>query len=588
MNTDDAIVSRGLSYHQDVLRHIFLYIFVVIVAALPLARADSPFLPLSNIKPGMHGTGKTVFSGNTISDFDVEILGVLENVGPKQSLILGKFSGGPLEHTGVMQGMSGSPVYVGGKLIGAVALGFPYSKDPIAGIRPIEEMVATGAMRGQAFTPPTLAKNNLSDIGTANMGMTEIATPVAFGGFTAKTLDAYAAQLRPFGFEPRQGLGVGGSVTDTMGPASALHPGSMISVQLMSGDLNVGADGTVTYIDGDQIYGFGHRFLGTGPTDLPFARSEVLALVPNLNSSFKISAAKELMGVIRQDRNTAIAGELGKRAELIPVEVAINRNTYRMRMVNDRYLSPILLQMAVFNAIDATERSAGPATLTVSGEIELAGRNPVPIRSSYSGEGAVSLQASLAAAIPLGYILQGGFPDLRITGVKLRIDSADRHQQLQIEDVTISKREARPGDTVELTARMTGENGLELNRKIDWRVPPGIAPGTFYFSVADGPQTSLTELRTLYGANPRSADELVAAIKLVHSADRAYVRVWRADPDFQLGGVDLPDPPASVAMLFAANSANQQVKNSKVASFEIAAPGWVISGAKTAQLEVKN
>ncbi len=394
-----AIPKRPLSYHQVVAK-LPCSLALLVIGSLPhlapqLRAAESPFLSVRDIRPGMHGTGKTVFAGNTISDFDVEILGVLENIGPKQSLILGKFSGGPLEHTGVMQGMSGSPVYVGGKLIGAVALGFPYSKDPIAGIRPIEEMIAAGQMPGRPAVPA---------------GMSEIATPLSFGGFTPKTLEAYSAQLKPYGLEPRQGVGIGGSpVNDVMCSPSSLHPGSMISVQLMSGDLNAGADGTVTYIDGTHVYGFGHRFLGTGPTDLPFTRSEVLALVPNLNSSFKISASKELMGVIRQDRNTAIAGELGVRANLLPVEVSVNRNTYHMRIVNDRYLSPILVQMAAFNAIDGTERAAGPVTLNVTGEIALANRKSVPIRSSYSSEGAVSLQASLAAAIPLSYILQGGF-----------------------------------------------------------------------------------------------------------------------------------------------------------------------------------
>ncbi len=539
--------------------------------------ADSPFLPLRDIKPGMHGTGKTIFSGETIADFDVEILGVLENIGPRQSLILGRFSGGPLEHTGVMQGMSGSPVYIGGKLIGAVALGFPYSKDPIAGIRPIEEMLASTG------SPWTGVKQTESA-----GGMREIGTPVSFGGFTAHTLEAFAAQLRPFGLEPRQGLGVGGAVGDQLGDPRTLHPGSMISVQLMTGDLSVGADGTVTYIDGPNVYGFGHRFLGLGPTGLPFARSEVLALVPNLNSSFKVSAARELMGVIKQDRNAAISGELGIRADLVPVEIAINRNTYRMKMVNDRYLSPILLQMSAFSAIDGNERAAGPSAITVSGEISLAGRPPVPIRSIYSGEGAVSLQASLAAAIPLSYILQGGFPELRVTGVKLRIDAVDKHKQLQIEDAALSKREAHPGDLVSLTARMTSENGLELTREMQYRVPAGTANGTLYFSVADGPQTSLADLRTLTSANPRSADELIAAVNLVRPADKTYVRVWRADPDFQIAGVDLPDPPPSVAIVLAANTANTQVRNSKVAQFEWDLSGWVVSGAKTVQLEVKN
>ncbi|MDQ6676344.1 MAG: hypothetical protein M3Z09_03510 [Acidobacteriota bacterium] len=558
-------------------RLIALTVFEVVCGCGLMPAADSPFLPLRDIKPGMHGTGKTIFSGETIADFDVEILGVLENIGPRQSLILGRFSGGPLEHTGVMQGMSGSPVYIGGKLIGAVALGFPYSKDPIAGIRPIEEMLASTG------SPWTGVKQTESA-----GGMREIGTPVSFGGFTAHTLEAFAAQLRPFGLEPRQGLGVGGAVGDQLGDPRTLHPGSMISVQLMTGDLSVGADGTVTYIDGPNVYGFGHRFLGLGPTGLPFARSEVLALVPNLNSSFKVSAARELMGVIKQDRNAAITGELGIRADLVPVEIAINRNTYRMKMVNDRYLSPILLQMSAFSAIDGNERAAGPSAITVSGEISLAGRPPVPIRSIYSGEGAVSLQASLAAAIPLSYILQGGFPELRVTGVKLRIDAVDKHKQLQIEDAALSKREAHPGDLVSLTARMTSENGLELTREMQYRVPAGTANGTLYFSVADGPQTSLADLRTLTSANPRSADELIAAVNLVRPADKTYVRVWRADPDFQIAGVDLPDPPPSVAIVLAANTANTQVRNSKVAQFEWDLSGWVVSGAKTVQLEVKN
>ena len=177
---------------------------------------------------------------------------------------------------------------------------------------------------------------------------------------------------------------------------------------------------------------------------------------------------------------------------------------------------------------------------------------------------------------------------MRVSGVKLLVDSSDQHKQLQIEDVSLSKREAHPGDQIQLTARMTGENGLEVKRNIDWRIPPGIAPGLIYLSVADGVQTSATDLRTLLAANPRSADELTAAIDLVHATDRAYVRVWRAEPDFQVAGVDLPDPPPSVAMLLASNTGNQQVKNSKLADFEITVPGWVVVGAKTVQIEVKN
>src|ERR1039457_5641626 len=361
----------------------------------------------------MRGTGRTVFNGNKIEDFQVEILGVLDNIGPKESLILARLSGGPLEHTGVMQGMSGSPVYIDGKLVGAGAMAFPFAKDPIAGIRPIEAMLRTStaatppspapAASGQRAapappppaTPPppapaapaqraarALNERNLTrriprlePVLGGEARMIDIATPVSFGGFSRATLDAFAPQLRAVGLEPRQGVTSGGKIEPAMGTPADLKPGAMISVQLMAGDLSVGADGTVTLIDGNRLYAFGHRFLDIGSTALPFARAEVLTLLANTNTSFKISTAKEWMGTIYQDRNTAVAGELGKRPPMVPVTLNLSRagkpvESYQMQMVNDTLLSPLLLQMAVFSAIDATERTVGTSTIRVTGQIE--------------------------------------------------------------------------------------------------------------------------------------------------------------------------------------------------------------------------
>ena len=229
----------------------------------------------------MRGTGRTVFNGNKIEDFQVEILGVLENIGPKESLILARLSGGPLEHTGVMQGMSGSPVYIDGKLIGAVAMAFPFAKDPIAGIRPIEAMLRTSSA-AVAVQRADLALNERDltrriprpeAVSGGEAPMIDIATPLSFGGFSRATLDAFAPQMRALGLEPRQGVTSGGKIEPVMGNPADLKPGSMISVQLMAGDLSVGADGTVTHIDGNRIYAFGHRFLDIGSTALPFARA---------------------------------------------------------------------------------------------------------------------------------------------------------------------------------------------------------------------------------------------------------------------------------------------------------------------------
>ena len=383
----------------------------------------------------MRGTGRTVFNGNKIEDFQVEVLGVLDNIGPKESLILARLSGGPLEHTVVMQGLSGSPVYIDGKLVGAVAMAFPFAKDPIAGIRPIEAMLRTST----AVTPPSpkpaplgqraaLALNERDltrrfprpePVQGGEARMIDIATPLSFGGFSRATLDAFAPQLRALGLEPRQGVTSGGKIEPAMGNPADLKPGAMISVQLMAGDLSVGADGTVTHIDGDRIYAFGHRFLDIGSTALPFARAEVLTLLANTNTSFKISSAKEWMGTIYQDRNTAVAGELGKRPAMVPVSVTVSRGgtpveSYQMQMVHDTLLSPLLLQMAVFSAIDATERTVGAGSIRVTGQIEFQNAaSPLRIDNVYAADNGSPMLASLSAAVPVAFVMQGGCESLQ-------------------------------------------------------------------------------------------------------------------------------------------------------------------------------
>jgi hypothetical protein len=560
-------------------------------------------MPLQDVRAGMHGTGRTIFSGSTIETFQAEILGVLDNIGPKQSLILARLSGGPLEHTGVMQGMSGSPVYIDGKLIGAVALAFPGAKDPIAGIRPIEEMLTA-----ESTTAPTRSSGPLLDLAglfpgiskptpvAASFGdfrLTEVANPISFSGFTANTIEHFAPMLREFGMEPRQGIGLGGAANLPMGDPSKLEPGSMITVQLMSGDMSAGADGTLTAVDGNRMYAFGHRFLSLGPSDLPFARSEVLTLLANVNTSFKISASKELMGVISQDRSSAIAGTLGARAAMVPMDISVrepNRpmTTYHTNIVNDRFLSPFLLQIATFSAIDATERGSGPLTVGIKGSVEFENRTTVAdIGGTYTGENAVATQAAVATAIPLSYIMQGGFDGLGVKKISLTIDAANAKRSLDIASVLVSRKEAKPGDTVELAVLLEGGNGLEVNRTVKYTIPTGTGPGILNFTVADGPQTSLAELRQLILTTPSSPEQMLANVNRLRPADKAYVRVWRTDMAWEVHGEELTDPPPSVALVLAAAQSLSKNANSKIAELAIDGGGMLVSGSKTVQVEVK-
>ncbi len=559
----------------------------------------------------MRGTGRTVFSGDRVEEFQVEVLGVLDNFGPKESLILARLSGGPLEHTGVMEGMSGSPVYIDGKLVGAVAMAFPFAKDPIGAIRPIEDMLRPASTL--ASTPPGArrpaialadADNDLTRVFSrprpAMAGsdrMVEIATPLSFGGFSRATLDAFAPQLHSLGLEPRQAVTSGSKLEPGMGNPADIKPGSMISVQLMAGDLSVGASGTVTYIDGSHVYAFGHRFLDVGPTALPFARAEVITLLPNVNTSFKLASAKEWMGTINQDRDTAVAGEFGKLPALVPVTVSIARggraiDSYTMQMVDDALLSPLLMQMAVYSTIDSTERTVGASTIRLTGDIEFQNATlPIHLNNMFSADNGAAMQVSLSTAVPLAYVMQSGFASLKLKRVSLRIDAYDAKKQLTIDAITASHREVKPGEKVELNVLLTGENGAETVRKVEYAVPIGAEPGPLYFTVADAGTANLADFRQVLTASPRSPGQVITTVNDLHPNTRAYVRVWRIDPAFQVEGADLPSPPASVALILEGAQSSQagitQVRNSKIAEMEIDGGDVVISGVKTIQVEVK-
>jgi len=559
--------------------------FAAALLAVSTAWAAPPIFPLKDVRAGQHGVGRTVFSGSRVEEFQVEILGVLENIGPKQSIILARLSGGPLAQTGVMQGMSGSPVYIDGKLAGAVALGFELAKEPICGIRPIEEML-------RVEPEPKQQRASVSPGGQFLSGdtrLTEIATPVSFSGFTAATLEQFAPQLRQLGLDPRQGVSGGGRLPEALGDPKKIEPGSMISVQLLSGDMNVGADGTVTMIDGNKVFAFGHRLLSAGETELPFARSEVLALLPNLSSSFKISQPREWMGTITEDRNSAISGLTGRRARMTPIEIKIGSNSYRMGLIQDRVLTPLVAQMAVFSAIDATARTIGAASYTVRGKLNFESGS-VKLDNVYSGDVSVSTLASAGIATPLSYALASGFDALKLKDISIEIGALDQRRQMQIADL-MAPRRARPGEEIEIGVVFSGENGAETTRKVRYRVPVGAETGPLYLTASDATSANLVGMQAAYGTAFRSPSQVLDVLNGLHTNTSAYLRVWRAGPSYTVEGRNLPDPPASIAMILGraqlGGPSQLNVRGAELAEMEVASGGNVVTGSKTIQIEVR-
>jgi hypothetical protein len=334
-----------------------------------------------------------------------------------------------------------------------------------------------------------------------------------------------------------------------------------------------------------------------GATSLPFARSEVITLLPNVNTSFKLSAAREWMGTINLDGDTAVSGELGQRAGMVPVSIGVSRrgrrvDSYRMEMVDDRLLSPLLLQMAVFSTIDATQRTVGAASIRVTGEVDFQNAAPVRLNNLFSADNGTAQQVSLDTAIPVAYVMQSGFDALKLRRVALEIEAYDQRKQLTLDGVTVSPREVHAGDKVHLNILLTGDNGVETTRPVEYQVPAGLQPGLLYFTVSDANTANLTDFRQILGSSPHTAGQLITTVNNLHPNNKVYVRVWRSEAAFQLEGADLPNLPASALLFLESSQATQagitQTRNSKIAQMEVDGGDRVISGAKTIQVEVKD
>ncbi|HSF24013.1 MAG TPA: SpoIVB peptidase S55 domain-containing protein, partial [Blastocatellia bacterium] len=309
----------------------FCLIALLTVTALAWdSNGNDNFMPLEQVRPGMKGHGMSVFQGSKPERFEVEVLGTLQGMpNPKQAIVIARLSGPLVERSGVFAGMSGSPVYIDGKLVGAVAYAFPFAKEPIAGITPIKYMIGVFEQGGEesprssqrvsfktligaadgSFTGDSPAAAAQAQAQTVSGGaftgqtMVPIATPVTFSGISQATVDMFASDLKRLGIQPIAGIG-GGSSLGPMVPFTkeTLSAGSSVSVQLVRGDFTIDASGTVTYRDGERVYAFGHPFLSSGRTSWPMAESSVITVVPNVNNSFKLSSGGSLVGAINQDR----------------------------------------------------------------------------------------------------------------------------------------------------------------------------------------------------------------------------------------------------------------------------------------------
>jgi hypothetical protein len=602
--------------------------FSLALALCPLAwcQSNTQLFPIADIKPGLKGVGRTVFEGDQIEEFQVEILGVLRNVlAPKHDLILARLSGGPLEKTGVIAGMSGSPVYIDGKLVGAVAISFQFSKEPLAGITPIQEMLQDVPLeqaptQAQAAAPLDfrLARTASGlresarlipqqDFGPeglrryfpareAGLSLPSLQLPLRFGGFSPEALEPYLPLFRQMGFEPMMGgaLSAGESSTPVKGE---LDPGSMISLLLVQGDLNVSADCTVTYRQGNNLYACGHRVLSAGPIQIPFAPSHVLVTVPSLSSSFKLDAPGEVMGTIRQDRFDAIYGVVGeKNPPMIPVSVRIQstlntQENYKFEVIQEPFLSPVLVNLGVVSTLSNTERSLGASTLEIDGKIRLAGDEAVGFQDVLSGEMGTTALAGAVVASPLTYLLGSGFADLRIEGIELSVKSRNERSLASLEQVWSTKSEVKPGDHIEVIALLRLPGGQAMTQRIPVDIPESVTDKTLMLAVGGGSEINALQFRlTPPGSAARDIHQLVKALNRMRRNNRLYALLMAPQRSFIIQGEEYPSPPPSLVQTFMADPAAASSVNlsgtSVVGDYEAAASSLMLHGQKMLFLKV--
>jgi hypothetical protein len=585
-------------------------------------------MPVKEVRPGMVGVAKTVFAGTEIEEFQVEVLDIMANFFPKRDVILVKLLGDRAQHTGVVAGMSGSPVYIDGRLIGAIAYRFgQFPKDPIAGVTPIESMLevaerdrfreqelATAPGGGTeylnvalGFTPPTwevFVPAGLRKVtqAYANSGLQPIETPLLFGGFSSSVLSTCRDLLGSLGFQVMQS----GAGSSRDGDPIPIEPGGAVSGVILNGDMSIAATGTITYRDGDRILGFGHFLFNNGAVSLPMGQARILTTLASFMSSNKMAVTTDIIGTIHQDRTTAIMGIIGRQPEMFPVQVAHRSSLggeeeFRFRVTSERSinsLTPLFLRVALLNALESARLAAGAQTTVVKGSIRLKGYGEVVLDNFYAGQRFTSfvgflndaLQSTGEVAAALGSLMLNDFEIPKVEAMDVMFKTIPGQLRATVEKVWYDKTEVEPGDTLNLTIFLQRfQGGSEIIRqKIE--IPKSVTSRLVSILIGGGPSVQQWERRVAPRKyKPQNFRELVDLLNERRRNDRLYIQVQELDRGALVDGQELPALPPSVLSVMNSNKTAGSVTSLRYRLVgEKAIPvDYAVSGLRTIRLKVK-
>ena len=599
-----------------------LYMRKVVLALLVLAislstatlsaQKTQPTIPVDQIHAGMRGVAYTVFQGVKPEPMDVEVLGVLRNVnGPKGNIILVRLHGPKVEYTGVVAGMSGSPVYLDGKLAGALAFRIgEFSKEPIAGVTPIADMLEINALdkspaeetaaikpsvtnaAGKTSSPGDGASLSSSPQNFADY-LKPIDTPLVFNGFSEDAVRQFAPQFAAAGIVPVMGAG---SVSEEKQP-EPLEAGSAVSAILVRGDMDIAATCTVTYIDPQRLLACGHPLLQFGSVDLPMNKAQVLATLPSPLNAFKIVNTTERAGVFVQDRHTGIMGVFNKQPDMIPVTLSIHSGTgtkdFHYEVLNNPRLSPVAIMATVFNALHGVNEYGEEITYRLNGSIDVRGFPEVGLRNMFvpteNGQPA-AMAAALSLGERFGRIYDNPYNAPAVNSVKLDFDLVRERRWARLESARTDVSEARPGDQIMVETVLAPYRGERVVRQIPVKIPTSASKGALRILVSDG--ETLDRASHTNPAFGRKLDlaSTIALLNKEHSNNRLYVSLLEADPEARVADKVMPTLPLSVMNVMDGMRGNQEMIVSGESNVdETATPSldYVVSGAQLLTVTVK-
>jgi hypothetical protein len=518
--------------------------------ATPPDSVQAGIFPLDQVQRGQHGVAYTVFEGVVPSAVEVEILGVLHNaLGPRQDMILCRLGGKDAVYTGVVAGMSGSPVYIDGKLAGALAYRIgQFSKEPIAGITPIEQMLEVKAFP----ISPTPASSGNADIHP-------IETPLLFSGFNQQAVDAFKDRFTTAGLTPVVGLG-GSSSTEKQ--PEPIEPGSSVSALLVRGDLEIAATCTATYVDKDQLLACGHPITQTGSVSVPMTKADVVATLPSPLNAFKIVNTTEEVGAFTEDRQTAIRGVFNRKATMVPVVVTFHDGkeirSVHFDVVDSPDLTPLLLLTSIYQSIMQSNAYATETTYRVRERVQFDGVPAVELTRLAAPTAGIpaALNATLQAGEPLVQLY--GNPARRgaLRSVSLDIDTLPGRQAVEIESAEREGGAVHAGDTVSLRATLRPYHGPPHTIEIPVTLPRTLPDGPVRLVVSDA-----TTVDHMLESPPNHLDmnELAASLNATHPNDRVYVTMLTPDAQARFDGRTLPGVPLSMANVLDPLRANRSL-----------------------------